>query len=124
MYAELDDAGRAAKWARWALANEYGDGPDGLPGNDDGGTMSAWYVFASLGLYAMAGDDDYVIGSPLWTRAELHLPGGDLVIEAPDAAPGVMYVRELTWDGADTPRDRIEHATIATGGTLRFGLAP
>jgi putative alpha-1,2-mannosidase len=84
--------------------------------------MSAWYAFASLGLYPIAGDDDYLVASPLWTRATLHLEGGDLVLDAPDASVSAIYVRELRWNDAAVARDRVGHAAIAGGGTLRFEM--
>ncbi|MDQ3035501.1 MAG: GH92 family glycosyl hydrolase [Myxococcota bacterium] len=122
VFAALGDHDGTARWASWARRTFYDDAPTGLPGNDDGGTMSAWYLFASLGLYPLAGDDDYVLGTPLWTRAVLHLEGGDLVIEAPDASAGAVYAREIAWDGTPIAPLRIEHATIAAGGTLRFEM--
>jgi predicted alpha-1,2-mannosidase len=122
IFGALGDADATARWAAWAREVHYDDTPLGLPGNDDGGTMSAWYLFAALGFYPLAGESYYVIGSPRVTRAVVHLPAGDLVIEAPEAANGVVYVQRLTLDGEEIPRDRIEHARLATGGTLRFEL--
>lgn len=123
LFALWGDHDGTARWSTWARETFYGDDELGLPGNDDGGTLTAWYVFASLGLYAIAGGEDYVIGTPLWTRAEVHLPGGDLVIEAPAAAPRVIYARSVTWDGRAIPPTTITHGEIAAGGTLRFELS-
>jgi predicted alpha-1,2-mannosidase len=124
LFSALGDPDGSARWSSWVRRVSYGEGPRGLPGNDDGGTMSAWYVFAALGFYPIAGDADYLIGSPLFTRAVLHLAGGDLVLEAPDVSATAIYVRELRWNGKAVPRDRIDHATIAGGGTLRFEMSP
>ena len=60
----------------------------------------------------------------LFTRATLHLPGGDLVIEAPDAWDPWPFVTGLTLDGADIPRDRIRHGQLTGGATLHFDVAP
>ena len=54
------------KWVRWILETKYGDRENGLDGNDDGGTLSAWYVLSSLGLFPTAGTDRYEISGPLW----------------------------------------------------------
>ncbi len=78
VFSAVGDHERTARWTRWTTLTHYGDGPDGLPGNDDGGTMSAFYVFASLGLYPVAGTDRYVLGSPLFPRAVLATRGGAL----------------------------------------------
>ena len=64
MFSDLDDAARTAKWSRWALEREYGDGPDSIPGNDDGGTMSAWWLFTASGFYPKLGTSEWLIGAP------------------------------------------------------------
>ena len=51
-------------WTRWLVDHKYSALPDGIPGNDDYGTMSAWLVFASLGFYPLSGAPLYIIGSP------------------------------------------------------------
>jgi predicted alpha-1,2-mannosidase len=114
----------AALWSRWALRAFYGTGPNGLPGNDDGGTMSAWLLFTELGFYPLAGSDVYLFGSPLFTHATLHLPGGDLVIDAPAAWDPWPFVTAITLDGATIPRDRITHGQLVGGATLHFDVAP
>ncbi len=124
LFSAWGDPDGSARWSRWALRTFYREGPAGLPGNDDSGTMSAWVVFTELGLYPLAGTDTLLVGSPLFTRATLHLPGGDLVIEAPDAWEPTLYVQRLMRDGVEIPRDRMTHASIATGATLHFDLAP
>jgi putative alpha-1,2-mannosidase len=51
-------------WTRWLVDHKYNTSPDGIPGNDDYGTMSAWLVFASLGFYPLSGAPFYILGSP------------------------------------------------------------
>jgi len=60
------------RWVHWIQENEYSSTPDGLAGNDDGGTLSAWYVWAALGMYPLAGTDRYVLGAPMFERVEIH----------------------------------------------------
>ena len=74
------------KWVRWILDHKYGDQENGLDGNDDGGTLSAWYVLSSLGLYPTAGSDRYELTSPLWKRAEIKIGQQPLVIVADNFA--------------------------------------
>ena len=123
LFGALGASDDAARWSSWARRTFYRQGPRGLPGNDDGGTMSAWYLFANLGLYPFTGGDDYIVGSPLWTRAVLHLEGGDLVLEAPDASERAIYVGALRLDGASIPRDRVAHEALRGGATLRFEMS-
>jgi len=57
------------------LETRYGHSPqDGLDGNDDSGTLSAWYLLASMGFYPIAGTNRYALGAPLFERVELHVP--------------------------------------------------
>jgi predicted alpha-1,2-mannosidase len=121
-FSALDDWTRTSRWTRWVMESQYGDGPDGLPGNDDSGTMSAWYVFGALGFFPLAGSDLYFLGSPTLTRATLHLRGGDLVVEAPEARPRTRFAASATLNGQALARPRITHAQIATGATLHVTL--
>jgi predicted alpha-1,2-mannosidase len=121
LFAAWGDADGAATWSSWARAEHYDLGPTGLPGNDDSGTLSAWYVFAALGLYPVAGTDLYWFGSPSVTRALLHLDGGDLVIEAPEASVARPLVSRIELDGVSLEdRTRIRHAALTGTSTLRF----
>ena len=103
---------------------KYGEGYDGLDGNDDAGTLSAWYVFSALGLYPVAGSDRYQLGTPLFERAEVKLRKNPLVIEAQNYAPNHAYVGKV-WL-SDIPLDRtwLRHAEIEQGGVLRFAMGP
>lgn len=123
LYAELDQPARGAQWIRWALKNEYGDGPDGLPGNDDGGTMSAWYLFAGMGIFPRVGSTDYLLGTPIFPKTTLELPGGTLTIIAKETSAKNMIPKSLSWNGAPLSKPRIEHADLAQGGTLNLVLS-
>lgn len=56
--------------------DNYDDSPGGLPGNDDGGAMSSWLVFNMLGFYPIAGQNLYIIGSPMIPEYTIHLSNG------------------------------------------------
>ena len=115
---------RSQRWARWVLDTHYRDAPDGLAGNDDGGTLTAWYVFASIGLFPIAGSDRYVVGAPIFTRAQIAVPGGTFTIEAPEASAKNMYVQSVELNGAPLARPEIRHVDLRPGGTLRFTMGP
>jgi predicted alpha-1,2-mannosidase len=125
IYSALDRPAGTARATRWIVDTRYTDGPDGLPGNDDSGTLSAWYLFTALGLFPLTGLDYYLVSGPLLTGAVVHLPDGDLTIEAPDASSRDIYVQSALHDGTPLERARIDHASLA-GTTLRFemGAAP
>jgi predicted alpha-1,2-mannosidase len=113
------------KWVRWILDVKYGDGENGVDGNDDGGTLSAWYVLSSLGLFPTAGSDKYQLASPIWNRAEIQMGvRHPLVITAENASPKNVYVQKVWLN--DKPLDRrwLKHGEIAGGGVLRFEMGP
>ncbi len=119
------DAGRAdlaGRWSRWALETSFGDGPDGLPGNDDCGTMSSWYLFTALGFYPVPGYDKYYVGAPLYSAAEIDLPGGTFTIEAPNAGADSFVPTAATLDGERLPEFTFRHTTLTRGGTLEVDL--
>ncbi len=109
----------AQQWVRQVADFNYGTGPDGMAGNDDCGTLSAWYVFSALGFYPVAGTTAYWVGTPRFPRATLHRDAGDLVITADGDG---IYVQALTLDGAPLPDAVLDHADLAGGGTLAFTL--
>lgn len=111
------------KWVRWILKHKHGSGPDGLDGNDDGGTLSAWYVFSSLGFYPVVGTDRYEIGSPLWKRASVAVGNNRLEIIADNYSPDHVQVESVELNGRPLDRTWFSHDEIVSGGTLRFVMA-
>jgi len=98
--------------------------PSGLPGNDDSGALSSWYVFAALGLYPeVQGVGGFVVGSPLFTSATVRLANGKaLRILAPAAAPATPYVGALTLNGQPTTHLWLPWSALSGGATLTFAL--
>lgn len=120
-------AGRAdltQEWVRWIATTLYHTGRDGIPGNDDAGTLAAWYVFSALGFYPLPGTDLYVLGAPLFPRIEVRLREGVLVVEAPAVSAENRYVQTVTLNGRVVKGPFVRHADIAGGGTLRFEMGP
>ena len=106
-----------AHWVDWIRASLYTDGADGLAGNDDGGTLSSWYVWSALGLYPIAGTERYILGAPIFTRARVRVPGGTLTIEAGE---GGERTGRVLLDGAPVDGGEVRHGDLAAGRTLRF----
>ena len=103
----------------------YNATPCGYAGNDDCGQMSAWYIFSSLGFYPFnAGSAEYVIGTPLFRRAVLHMPGGkDLVINAPRKSDKAIYVKGVKLNGQRITDWKLTHRQLIEGGTLDFTMS-
>lgn len=106
--------------SRWILEHRYGDDPaTGLDGNDDSGTLSAWYLFASIGLYPVAGTPDYVVGSPIFERVEIDLEDGrTLVVRAPGTAPYAPFVSRATLGDQPLTSAVIDHNALLAAGEL------
>ncbi|TDD49101.1 glycoside hydrolase family 92 protein [Kribbella antibiotica] len=94
----------------------------GYPGDEDNGEMSAWYLFAALGLYPLrVGAPEYAIGSPLFPRVTVSPIGGTpLVITASDASH--PYVQEVRVDGKSLPVASITDAALQAASTVEFVL--
>lgn len=112
----------AQKWVRWIMSSLYNDTYNGITGNDDAGTMSAWYVFSALGLYPVSGTTRYWIGTPLFERAELKLMEGTLIVEAPGVSATTFYVQGVTLNGTPLTRAEVTHEQLVKGGVLHFTL--
>ena len=101
--------------------------PEGLTGNDDLGTMSAWYVLSSLGLYpTMSGAGFFVLSTPQFPHAQLTIgsrEGGTLTIDAPHTSADRRYVATARIDGRPIKRTWLTRDAIAHGGRLSFTVS-
>lgn len=102
----------------------YGTGPKGLPGNDDLGTMSAWYVFAALGMYPQnPARGDMLLSSPTFAKAVIRRNGGaTITIVAPQASPQHVYIDDVLLNGAPWTRSWLPESVMNDGGTVRVSL--
>ena len=124
---EYDFAGAPAHTQRVvrAIQTEFFHAtPGGLPGNDDGGSMSAWYVFSAIGLYPeIPGIGGFVLSSPLFSSIKVHLAGGHtLSITAPSASDTTPYVQQLLVNGQPTTKLWFALSTIKQGASLVYLL--
>lgn len=105
------------------IADNYSDTANGLPGNDDSGAMSSWLAFHIMGLYPNAGQDYYLIHSPLTTRAEISV-GRDkkFVLSAENLSDKNKYIVSATLNGKDYPLSTIRHSDIMAGGELKLKM--
>ncbi|MDY0779258.1 GH92 family glycosyl hydrolase [Tenacibaculum sp. IB213877] len=115
---------KAQEKVRDVLTKLYTATPDGYCGDEDNGQTSAWYVFSSLGFYPVTpGVDQYVIGSPLFKKAMLHLENGNtFTIEAENNSPSNYYIQSASLNGKEYNNSFIEYNAIQNGGKLEFNL--
>lgn len=118
-----DDAHRVVVEARDRLfvGSEIGQG---YPGDEDNGEMSAWYLFAVLGLYPLVpGTGEMVLTPPLLPRVTLHPQGRDHPLEITAVNPGARYVREVRVDGEVWERVAVPADVLATARHIAFVLS-
>lgn len=109
---------------REVLTRLYTPTPDGYCGDEDNGQTSAWYVFSALGFYPVCpGTPQYVIGSPLFERAEITLENGEIFTISAPGASRHPYIRSAILH--DTPLNRawLSQEEISRRGELRFTLS-
>jgi putative alpha-1,2-mannosidase len=107
----------------------YNNTPTGIPGNDDCGQLSSWFVLAALGFYPVnAVTGVYVIGSPLVQRARIHNPanGSSFLVVADNNSPENGFIQSAKLNGRELTRSWFTHADIVAGGELhlRMGNTP
>lgn len=121
---------RTQREVRRLLDRYFTTAPDGIPGNDDTGTMSAWAVFSMMGLYPdCPGEPYYTLTSPVFDKVTVTLdpkyyPAGELVIETERSGAGDLYIGSMTLGGRPLKKYRISHGELVGGGRLVFGLQP
>jgi predicted alpha-1,2-mannosidase len=141
-----EKASRAQAWLRQSL-DLFTAATDMYPGDEDNGSMGAWYVLNSLGLYPLSpASGDYVIGSPQFANVTITLGGesepafgkkklnqkktgqtsSQIIVSAGNQGSNNVYVQSVTWNGAAIDGVSISYADLMEGGTLHFemGSAP
>ncbi len=113
-------------WARHIVESSYSTDPGGLPGNDDLGALSSWFVFSAMGFYPVTpGTTQYQIGSPVFEETTIHLSNGhDFVIKANSVSHENKYIQSATIDGVKLNRPWLTHEEIAKSKILIFEMGP
>ncbi|HEU5469068.1 MAG TPA: GH92 family glycosyl hydrolase, partial [Actinophytocola sp.] len=128
MYAYTGQPAKIAEKVREIMSRGYSGSEigQGYCGDEDNGEMSAWWLFSALGFYPLqVGSPYYVIGSPLFRKAVVHLENGrDLVINAPNNSRDNIYVRALRVDGRPYDKCWLPHELLAGGAVLDFEMGP
>ncbi len=109
---------------RQVMERMYSPTPDGYCGDEDNGQTSAWYVFSSLGFYPVCpGSDEYVLGTPLFKQATLHLENGNRVnISAPQNSKENIYIGHMQLNGKKHNRNYIKYGTLQQGANIKFEM--
>lgn len=124
MYLFTDAAYKTPLTVRETMKQLWHSGVDGIPGQDDLGQMSSWYVFSALGLYPLyPGNADMVLTSPVFQHAEIQLSDATIRINAPGTSPQRRYIDQLKVNGESTMKSWIDRSWVEKGVTLDFKLS-
>ena len=128
-YHYLGRPDRTAEIVHGVVENMFGLGRGGLPGNDDSGGLSSWYVWASLGLFPAAGQGLYLINAPSFSWSRLQLGREQLEITTtgfvePSADGGPQYVQSVRFNDQVWEQSWISTRDLHRGGTLQIDLGP
>lgn len=120
---------KTQRFVRRVLQENYFDGPDGIPGNDDCGEMSSWAVLSMIGIYSVdPASLAYELVGPTFPKVVIHLhepyAGKDFVIEAAGARANAPYIQSVQLNGKPHEKNWISFRSIAAGGTLKVAVGP
>lgn len=126
LYNYTDSPWKGADWLRRIMTELYTAEPTGLPGNEDMGQMSAWYVLSALGFYPVNPVSGvYELGTPMVEKSEITLPGGKLfTVIANNLSDSNRYIKGATLNGRRLKEPRITHQDIMNGSTLVLEMSP
>ena len=121
LYGYSGEPWKTQYWIRQTMNRMYNANPDGYCGDEDNGQTSAWYVFSALGFYPVCpGSNQYVIGTPYFKHATVHLENGNTVNIGAEGEG--CYIQQMTLNGADYQHNYLNHSTLMQGANIRFGM--
>jgi predicted alpha-1,2-mannosidase len=109
---------------RQVLNTIWTNTPKGMPGNDDLGEMSSWYVWSAIGMYPeIPGRAELVLGSPLFPEIQIQRATGNIEIKAKGASTDTPYVQELRVNGKATSKTWLAEDFLSRGGLIEYSLS-
>lgn len=124
LYAYSSEPWKTSAFSREVIERFYQNTPQGLSGNDDCGQMSAWYVFAALGMYPMCpGSDEFILTAPSFSETSINLPNGKMFTVKVKGDRNNVYIDKILLNGKLIDRNFIKYAEIMSGGTIEFTLS-
>ena len=126
LYNFTDSPWKTQRTIRLLLDVWYKDNIFGIPGDEDGGGMSAFVVFSSMGFYPITpGIPWYTIGSPVFEEVTIDLPNGKkFTVTAPEASPVNKYIQSAEFNGKIMELPWFSHEDLTAGGTLNLVMGP
>ena len=113
---------RTQKEVNKILDNHYKNAPDGIPGNDDTGTMSAWAVFSMMGFYPdCPGEPHYTLTTPVFDKVNITTPQGNITIECDRPSEDCRYIESISLNGKKSGY-RLTHKQLLDNANIRLKL--
>jgi predicted alpha-1,2-mannosidase len=124
LYTAAGQPWKTERWTRKVCAEFYNSGPQGFAGDEDNGEMACWYLLNTLGFYPLTpGRAEYVLTSPVFKKATIHLPNGkEFVVSAPANTDKTVYVQKRILNGQECTKTWIAHEAITKGGKLQVDV--
>ncbi|EGO27344.1 glycoside hydrolase family 92 protein [Serpula lacrymans var. lacrymans S7.9] len=125
LYALAGAASKGQVRIRQIAQSIYNNSVNGLPGNDDCGQMSAWYLFSCVGFYPVNPvSGEYVVGTPFYDKVTINFPGSSKLLEiSAQGAPNNVYVKSMQINGQSVQTPIIEHGQLVEGGDIIFEMS-
>jgi predicted alpha-1,2-mannosidase len=126
LYNYAGEPWKAQYWLRQVMERMYSPTPDGYCGDEDNGQTSAWYVFSALGFYPVCpASDQYIMGSPLFEHATIHLENGNSVtIEANGNNRENIYIGNMQLNGREHTQNYVTHGSLMNGTKIEMQMSP
>lgn len=124
LYAYSSEPWQTSALTKKIISCFYQDETTGLCGNDDCGQMSAWYIFASIGMYPMCpASDEFILTAPIFEESVLNLTNGKKFIIKVKGDRNDPYINKVTLNGQEIDRNYIKYAEIMKGGEMVYELS-
>ena len=125
LYNYAGEPWKAQQRVREVMEKFYSPTPDGYCGDEDNGQTSAWYVFSALGFYPVCpASNEYVLGSPLFEHATIHLENGNKVtIDAKGNCRDKMYISTMKLNGKEYNHNYITHEALTKGAKIKSTMS-
>lgn len=121
-YLWADRPDRTSDIIQHTMKYQFAPGENGLPGNNDTGALSSWFVWNAIGIYPLAGTDRYLIASPMFKKSVVHFKNGDLTIKTEKNSHKKRQKGErvVEWNGEVLDRFWLSVEEIENGGELKI----
>ena len=125
MYDWAGQPWKAQQHVREVMDKFYNSNFDGYCGDEDNGQTSAWYVFSALGFYPVCpASDEYAIGTPLFKKMKVSLPGGKVIsLEASENSKDNFYIGGIKLNGKNWTRNYFKHSDLTNGAKIVYSMS-